>query len=188
MTSIKETIYNVANAFDIYKNKIGSHSDYEDSNECSSLFYRDQGCRYLCYWIHHEVLKDLKTIDNTINRYKEFLKKYEEYDEYYKFEEYLKHFNSALLENFLKLIELYGKFNLFIGRKSTCSDCDCADASAKLFNNYFTPFGLWIYQGIGKIKNMWNNIIQEEKHLLDNYEMKEDYSKKQYYKLLYNSS
>ncbi|SBT59467.1 PIR Superfamily Protein [Plasmodium ovale wallikeri] len=52
----------------------------------------------------------------------------------------------------------------------------------------FTPFGPWIHQSIGKNKNMLNNIIEEEKHFIDNYEMKKDDSKKRYYKLLYNSS
>lgn len=112
------------------------------------------------------MLKDLKPIDNTINLYKEFLKKYEEYDEYYKFEEYLKHFYSALLEIFLKLIELYGKFNLFIERKSTCSDCDCADASAKLFNNYVDDCYLGndndFCDELKNFKNTYENYMRSE--------------------------
>ncbi|SBS93752.1 PIR Superfamily Protein [Plasmodium ovale curtisi] len=52
----------------------------------------------------------------------------------------------------------------------------------------FTPFGPWIHQRIGKNQNILNNIIEEENHFIDNYEMKKDDSKKRYYKLLYNSS
>ncbi|SBS93746.1 PIR Superfamily Protein [Plasmodium ovale curtisi] len=52
----------------------------------------------------------------------------------------------------------------------------------------FTPVGPGACHIIGKKKNTWDNISQEENHLLDDYEMEKDFSKKVHYKLAYNSS
>ncbi|SBT55661.1 PIR Superfamily Protein [Plasmodium ovale wallikeri] len=52
----------------------------------------------------------------------------------------------------------------------------------------FTPVGPWARHIIGKKKNTWDNISQEENHLLDDYEMEKDFPKKMHYKLAYNSS
>ncbi|SBT73599.1 PIR protein [Plasmodium ovale] len=52
----------------------------------------------------------------------------------------------------------------------------------------FTPVGPWARHIIGKKKNTWDNISQEENHLLDDYEMEKDLPKKMYYTLAYNSS
>ncbi|SCA48146.1 PIR protein [Plasmodium ovale] len=51
----------------------------------------------------------------------------------------------------------------------------------------FTPFGPWIRNILVKKKNIRDNISQEENHLLHNYELDKDDSKKPQYKLAYNS-
>ncbi|SBT57338.1 PIR Superfamily Protein [Plasmodium ovale wallikeri] len=76
------------------------------------LNYRDQGFRYLCYWIYSDVLKEKKSFENTLNLYKEFHRKYEEFDGY-KFDEYLNQFSTYMLENLIKLTDLYKMFNAF---------------------------------------------------------------------------
>ncbi|SBS94143.1 PIR Superfamily Protein [Plasmodium ovale curtisi] len=52
----------------------------------------------------------------------------------------------------------------------------------------FTPVGPWIRHILVKKRNVRDNIIQEQDHILHNYEMNKDDSKKRYYMLSYNSS
>ncbi|SBT57269.1 PIR Superfamily Protein [Plasmodium ovale wallikeri] len=52
----------------------------------------------------------------------------------------------------------------------------------------FTPVGPWIRHMLVKKRNLKDNIIQEQDHILHNYEMDKDDSKKQYYMLSYNST
>ncbi|SBT74304.1 PIR protein [Plasmodium ovale] len=69
--------------------------------------YIDQGCRYFCYWLHNKILKSQKSVDNTLNLYKQLLQKYRDYEETYVFQEYIEHFSNDMLANLIKLIELY---------------------------------------------------------------------------------
>ncbi|SBT57169.1 PIR Superfamily Protein [Plasmodium ovale wallikeri] len=98
--------------------------------------YIDQGCRYFCYWLHDKILKNQKPVDNTINLYKQLLQKYKDYEEAYVFQEYIEHFNNDMLANLIKLIELYGKFNIIKKKITSCDNCDCVQASADLYNHY----------------------------------------------------
>ncbi|SBT73798.1 Plasmodium vivax Vir protein, putative [Plasmodium ovale] len=52
----------------------------------------------------------------------------------------------------------------------------------------FTPIGPWIRHRLVKKKNVWDDMQQDENHLLRNYEMQKDNSIKPYYKIAYNSS
>ncbi|SBT57183.1 PIR Superfamily Protein [Plasmodium ovale wallikeri] len=101
-----------------------------------NLNFRDQGCRYLSYWLYFEVLKEKKSVDNTINLYKEFLKKYEDYDDPYKFEAYLKEFNGDMLQKLIKLIELNEKFKEFQGK--SYSTCESEDIAQECVNKYIS--------------------------------------------------
>ncbi|SBT84129.1 PIR protein [Plasmodium ovale] len=70
-------------------------------------YYIDQGCRYFCYWLHDKILNNQKSVNNTINLYKQLLQKYKDYEETHVFQEYIKHFSNDMLANLIKLIELY---------------------------------------------------------------------------------
>ncbi|SBT74208.1 PIR protein [Plasmodium ovale] len=52
----------------------------------------------------------------------------------------------------------------------------------------FTPVGPWIRHILVKKRNVRDNIIQEQDHILQNYEMDKDDSKKRYYMISYNST
>ncbi|SBS95296.1 PIR Superfamily Protein [Plasmodium ovale curtisi] len=98
--------------------------------------YIDQGCRYLCFWINNNVIDNKKSPINIINLFNEFLRKFEEYDGDYKFKDHLKQFSTDMLENLIKLFELYSKFNIINKEISSCNKCDCVKASADLYNNF----------------------------------------------------
>ncbi|SBT56227.1 PIR Superfamily Protein [Plasmodium ovale wallikeri] len=98
--------------------------------------YIDQGCRYLCIWINNNVIENKKSPINVINLFNEFLRKFEEYDGDYKFKDYLKQFSTDMLENLMKLFELYSKFNINNKEISSCNNCDCVKASADLYNKF----------------------------------------------------
>ncbi|SBS94151.1 PIR Superfamily Protein [Plasmodium ovale curtisi] len=101
-----------------------------------SLDFRDQGFRYMCYWIYYDVLNDKKSFENTLNLYREFHSKYEEFDDH-KFEEYLKHFSIDMLENLINLTDLYKIFNSFKGiGDSSCTNHAYVQQCAEKYNTY----------------------------------------------------
>ncbi|SBS93131.1 PIR Superfamily Protein [Plasmodium ovale curtisi] len=101
-----------------------------------SLDFRDQGFRYMCYWIYYDVLNDKKSFENTLNLYKEFHRKYEEFDDH-KFDEYLKQFSTYMLENLIKLTDLYKMFNAFKGNGgNSCTNHDQVQQCAQKYNTY----------------------------------------------------
>ncbi|SBS89702.1 PIR Superfamily Protein [Plasmodium ovale curtisi] len=98
--------------------------------------YRDKGFRYLCYWIYSDVLKDNKSIENVLNIYKEFHKKYEEFESY-KFEGYLKEFSTDILKNLINLTDLYKIFNSFKDIiDNSCTNHDQVRQCAEKYNIY----------------------------------------------------
>lgn len=82
--------------------------------------YIDKGCKYLFYWINGKVVKNEKSIENTLKIYNIFRQKYEDYDETIKFDKYLEHFSNDILDRLIRLFQLYVKFRTF-ERKSTPS-------------------------------------------------------------------
>ncbi|SBT57876.1 PIR Superfamily Protein [Plasmodium ovale wallikeri] len=105
--------------------------------ESVNIPYIDKGCKYLFYWIHGKVVKNEKSIENTLKLYNIFRQKYEDYDETIKFDKYLEHFSNDMLDRLIRLFELYVKFSTF-ERKSTpsCEKCECANECAKLYDSY----------------------------------------------------
>ncbi|SBT73393.1 PIR protein [Plasmodium ovale] len=97
---------------------------------------RDKGFRYLCYWIYSDVLKDNKSIENVLNIYKEFHKKYEEF-EGYEFDGYLKEFSTDILKNLINLTDLYKIFNSFKdARDNSCTNEGQVQQCAEKYNIY----------------------------------------------------
>ncbi|SBT01753.1 PIR Superfamily Protein [Plasmodium ovale curtisi] len=104
------------------------------SNE--NFDYRDKGFRYLCYWIYSDLLKDNKSIEITLNIYEEFHRKYNEFENY-NFDEYLKQFSIYMLENLIKLSELYKIFNACKSREdNSYTNCDCVKDCAEKYIIY----------------------------------------------------
>ncbi|SBT73848.1 PIR protein [Plasmodium ovale] len=93
----------------IYKN-----TKYKDTT------YRDNGCKYLFYWLYTYVLNEKVTIENTLNLYKNLYSIYNENHECLNaFDKYINEMNEDTSEKFVRLTKLYNELEKFFEENKT---------------------------------------------------------------------
>ncbi|SBT73500.1 PIR protein [Plasmodium ovale] len=134
---------------DNFNTKYSTYSNYDILETCKTTMrflnhseeqnnsYVDEGCKYLFYWIYTEALKREIHIDTAFNIYEMLLQTYDDENDSYTLQEYIKNINKDMLFNLIKLIGLYENFNkLKEVSKPACKNCDCAKECVKWYTGY----------------------------------------------------
>ncbi|SBT84737.1 PIR protein [Plasmodium ovale] len=100
--------------------------------------YEEEGCKYLFYWLYVKALETKKSIENTLDLYKELNKIFNEHnDGYNKFDKFINKMNKYTCENFQKIISLYEVFNIFENQEMTLvAGKKCTSNCFELFTSY----------------------------------------------------
>ncbi|SBT73803.1 Plasmodium vivax Vir protein, putative [Plasmodium ovale] len=98
--------------------------------------YIEKGCKYLYYWIYDKVTNQNKSVENALTIFNEFLKKHEDFEESYKFDKYLRHFNNPMLDKLIRLFELYDGLKIIKRLQSPSDKCECAKNCANKYIPY----------------------------------------------------
>ncbi|SBT54965.1 PIR Superfamily Protein [Plasmodium ovale wallikeri] len=127
--SDQDNISKVCNTVLSFLNDLKVHNDYN---------YRDNGCKYLFYWLYS------KTIDSetSFERVLDFMKKLnnifnEHYDGLHKLDIYINQMNKDAFDKLKKIINLYDVFNTYIIKlKPPYNSVDCCSECIDLFVSY----------------------------------------------------
>ncbi|SBT85027.1 PIR protein [Plasmodium ovale] len=100
--------------------------------------YKDNGCKYLYYWLHTHILKKQQTIKNTLNLYKELFRIYvENHDSSNTFKNYINEMNEQTSDKLVKLTDMYNKLEDFYEiKKSHETEKKCTSGVKDLYAEY----------------------------------------------------
>ncbi|GAB69949.1 hypothetical protein PCYB_006980 [Plasmodium cynomolgi strain B] len=100
----------------------------------SKSIYDDSRCRYLYYWIYHDLLEKNKSYDDAFNVYSIFLTTYLDKDgeDSHICQKYTEESKKITIEKTAKLIELYETFN----NNNNAFTCECAKKCSELYYKY----------------------------------------------------
>ncbi|SBT58000.1 hypothetical protein POVWA1_084970 [Plasmodium ovale wallikeri] len=69
--------------------------------------YRDNGCKYLFYWLYNHVPKNVQTIENVLNMYKDLYRIYTQHHENLNtFDKYINEMNEHTSDKLVRLTDL----------------------------------------------------------------------------------
>ncbi|VUZ99677.1 PIR protein [Plasmodium vivax] len=99
----------------------------------NSILYNENRCKYLYYWIYHDLLQKNTNYDVDLKLYRSFLEIYfgSEEDPHI-CNNYVDQFKNIMLKKSEKLIELYDTIN----NNGNTFDCFCAKNCSQLYNEY----------------------------------------------------
>ncbi|CAI7720796.1 PIR protein [Plasmodium vivax] len=109
-----------------YLNYLKSHG-YDD--------YSANGCKYLSYWIQHEIFKKPQTSNKTLLYYQKLMDEYEFTGDVHFCKYYIEEIKKLPYEILEKLIDLYEKFYNDNAQEKKC-DCGCAKECASLYDEH----------------------------------------------------
>ncbi|SBS93219.1 PIR protein [Plasmodium ovale] len=100
--------------------------------------YQEYGCKYLFYWLYFDALESKKSIENTLDLYREINVLYNrEHDGDNKFNKYISKMNNDTFEKVKKIIHIYDVFNQYTSQvKSEVPGTKCTSSCVELFNSY----------------------------------------------------
>ncbi|SBS82487.1 PIR Superfamily Protein [Plasmodium ovale curtisi] len=106
--------------------------------ETTDTIYRDNGCKYLFYWLYTHMISDEQTNKNTLKLYKELYTIFnEKHSGSYIFDNYINVMNEHTIEKLVKLTNIYDKLDKFYeGKKPPVSKGDCISGVADLYTKY----------------------------------------------------
>ncbi|SBS95263.1 PIR Superfamily Protein [Plasmodium ovale curtisi] len=106
--------------------------------ETKDTTYRDNGCKYLYYWLYTHMKKDQETIKNTLKLYEELYRIYnQKHDLLNTFDNYIKEMNEHTSEKLVKLTDMYNILdNFYEGEKPPKPKVDCISGVAALYTKY----------------------------------------------------
>ncbi|SBT54094.1 PIR Superfamily Protein [Plasmodium ovale wallikeri] len=106
--------------------------------ETTDTIYRDNGCKYLFYWLYTHVINDEQTNKNTLKLYKDLYTIFnEEYNGSYNFDNYINVMNENTIEKLVKLTNIYDKLdNFYEGKESPVPKRDCVSGVSDLYTKY----------------------------------------------------
>ncbi|SBS93681.1 PIR Superfamily Protein [Plasmodium ovale curtisi] len=112
-------------------NFIYNNITYED------ITYKDNGCKYLFYWLYTHVKSNEKPFKNTLILYNQL---YKIYNEQHKgsniFNKYINVMNEHTIEKLVKLTEMYNKLEHFYEGKSQETGEKCISGVKDLYTEY----------------------------------------------------
>ncbi|SBT55803.1 PIR Superfamily Protein [Plasmodium ovale wallikeri] len=98
--------------------------------------YRDNGCKYLFYWLYHHVLKKKQTIKNVLKLYKELYEIYtQHHDSANTFDKYINEMNEHTSDRLVKLTNLYNELDDFFTQNEK-EKAECPGNFIDTYNNY----------------------------------------------------
>ncbi|SBT73966.1 Plasmodium vivax Vir protein, putative [Plasmodium ovale] len=100
--------------------------------------YRDEGCKYLYYWLYVEKLQKNTTIPNTLTLYKELNNIFNKDNEgLNNLDNYINEMNENTSDKIVKLTELYEKFYQFmLETRETSREKKCTSDCFNLYTSY----------------------------------------------------
>ncbi|SBS90537.1 PIR Superfamily Protein [Plasmodium ovale curtisi] len=148
---------------------------YEDKT------YRDNGCKYLFYWLYTYALNKKESIKNTLNLYKDLYRLYNEnHNNLNKFSDYINEMNEDTSEKFVRLTNLYNELDDFFTKNEKEKGKEvCTGNFINIYNNYVDECqNGYDYDFCDELKNFrkkYNSFIKnvikcEEKYLLPSVE------------------
>ncbi|SBT58713.1 PIR Superfamily Protein [Plasmodium ovale wallikeri] len=102
-----------------------------------NVSYKDEGCKYMFYWLHVDILKNKIPISNTLNLYRELYKIYTDEDEKYDLNDYINQVDEHTSDKLVKLTGIYDLFKKYDCEVSKLSlNTKCTSECVNLFPNY----------------------------------------------------
>ncbi|SBT01680.1 PIR protein [Plasmodium ovale] len=100
--------------------------------------YKDNGCKYLFYWLYHHVLKNKQTIKNVLKLYKELYAIYtQHHDSLNTFDKYINEMNEHTSDRLVKLTNLYNELdNFFTKNEEKKEKTACNSYSLETYFSY----------------------------------------------------
>ncbi|SBS95391.1 PIR Superfamily Protein [Plasmodium ovale curtisi] len=117
---------------DTYKDPTNENIKYENTT------YKDNGCKYLFYWLYTYALNKKESIKNTLNLYKDLYRLYNEnHNHLNKFSDYINEMNEDTSEKFVRLTNLYNELdNFFTKNEKKKENETCTDYSFHTYLSY----------------------------------------------------
>ncbi|SBS92981.1 PIR Superfamily Protein [Plasmodium ovale curtisi] len=147
-----------------------------NNNTYEDIIYKDNGCKYLFYWLYTHVKSNEQPFKNTLILYNQL---YKIYNEQHKglniFNEYINVMNEHTIEKLVKLTDMYNKLEHFYEKASQESEEKCTSDVKDLYTKYLDEckYG-YDYDFCDELKNFrkkYNSFIRkvvkcEEQYLL----------------------
>ncbi|SBT56525.1 PIR Superfamily Protein [Plasmodium ovale wallikeri] len=145
------------------ENKVVTYGD----TAYGDITYKDNGCKYLFYWLYSNVLKNGQTIENVLNMYKDLYRIYtQHHDNLNTFHKYINEMNEHTSDKLVKLTNLYNELDDFFTKNEKKKEKEvCKGDFIILYNNYVEECqNGYDYDFCDELKNFrkkYNSFIQK---------------------------
>ncbi|SBT55787.1 PIR Superfamily Protein [Plasmodium ovale wallikeri] len=145
--------------------------------------YRDDGCKYLYYWLYVDVLKRNTSIENTLILYKDLNKKFnDDNDGLNTLDNYINKMNENTSDKIVKLIDIYKKFDEFeeefkLAEKTVKCTSECINLFTKYLEECVNGYDYEFCKELKNFRERYNVFVQkvlhckEEQYLLPSVEI-----------------
>ncbi|SBT84408.1 PIR protein [Plasmodium ovale] len=144
--------------------------------------YRDDGCKYLYYWLYVDVLNRNTPIENTLILYKDLNKKFNDDNDGLKtLDNYINKMNENTSDKIVKLIDIYKKFDEFekefqIAERTVKCTSECIDLFTKYIEECVNGYDYEFCKELKNFRERYNVFVQkvlycEEQYLLPSVEI-----------------